>query len=151
MAIFVFILGAALTSVSLFCLIVSLDLLPTEMGHLWAQSGVTLLAASAIVVAIGVLIAKLDQIVSPKPKPKAAEPEPEDINLNREGEIPSAQDFEDAAGAPEAEARVIGRYSAGGAHYLVYSDGGIEAETEAGVQRFSSMDEFRAYIAQRRA
>ncbi len=34
---------------------------------------------------------------------------------------------------------------------MIYSDGAIEAETAEGGLRFSSMDEFRSYIASRKS
>ena len=46
-------------------------------------------------------------------------------------------------------AAVIGRYQAGSASYVMYSDGTIEVETEGGeIHRFGSMDELKAFIAQ---
>lgn len=51
--------------------------------------------------------------------------------------------------APEPE--VIGRYNAGGAAYIMYSDGSIEAETENGTYRFASMNELREFIEHRLA
>ena len=48
-----------------------------------------------------------------------------------------------------AEPTVVGRYNAGGAAYTMYSDGAIEAETETGNYRFSSMKELREFIEQR--
>ena len=46
-------------------------------------------------------------------------------------------------------AAVIGRYQAGSASYVMYSDGTIEVETESGeIHRFGSMDELKAFIAQ---
>ena len=43
----------------------------------------------------------------------------------------------------------VGRYNAGGATYVMFSDGSIEAETETGAYRFASMAELRDYIEQR--
>lgn len=46
-------------------------------------------------------------------------------------------------------AAVVGRYQAGSASYVMYSDGTIEVETEGGeMHRFGSMDELKAFIAQ---
>lgn len=46
------------------------------------------------------------------------------------------------------EVSVIGRYQAGVASYVMYSDGTIEVEGEGGsVRRFDSMDDLRAFIA----
>lgn len=50
-------------------------------------------------------------------------------------------------GAPEPA--VIGRYNAGGAAYIMFSDGTIEAETAGGTFRFSSMSELREFIEAR--
>ena len=43
---------------------------------------------------------------------------------------------------------VVGRYESGGASYVLFSDGSIEVETEAGTHRFVSMEELKAYIDQ---
>ena len=45
-------------------------------------------------------------------------------------------------------ATVVGRYESGGASYVLFSDGTIEVETEAGTHRFASMEELKAYIDQ---
>jgi hypothetical protein len=47
------------------------------------------------------------------------------------------------AGAEPAE---IGRYEADGTSYIMYADGSIDIQSEAGVYRFSSMAELKAYI-----
>ena len=47
---------------------------------------------------------------------------------------------------PVSEPTVVGRYNAGGAAYVMYSDGSIEAETDNGTFRFGSMDELRDFI-----
>ncbi|MCW6507515.1 hypothetical protein [Lichenifustis flavocetrariae] len=57
---------------------------------------------------------------------------------------------DDHAEPAEAEAgvTVIGRYQAGVASYVMYSDGTIEVETEGGQShRFASMEELKAFIA----
>ncbi len=46
---------------------------------------------------------------------------------------------------------VVGRYESGGATYVLFSDGTIEVETEAGTHRFASMEELKAYIDQQDA
>ena len=45
---------------------------------------------------------------------------------------------------------LVGRYSAGGANYSIFSDGSIEAETDQGAFKFGSMTEFKAFIAAKR-
>ena len=46
--------------------------------------------------------------------------------------------------APEPD--VVGRYSSGGSHYTLYSDGSIDAQTDHGIFRFASMADLRAHI-----
>ncbi len=48
--------------------------------------------------------------------------------------------------APRQQA-VLGSYSIGGRTYRMFADGSVEAETESGVQRFTSMDELRRHLA----
>jgi hypothetical protein len=42
--------------------------------------------------------------------------------------------------------KVLGTYNAGGRTYSMYADGSVEALTEFGVERFSSMDELRRHL-----
>ncbi len=42
--------------------------------------------------------------------------------------------------------KVLGTYNAGGRTYSMYADGSVEAATESGVERFSSMDELRRHL-----
>ena len=79
---------------------------------------------------------------------------------------PAVSEFEDRAQAePPVEARarpvadapstapalvaqpaVIGRYESDGTSYVMYADGSIEAQSEAGIYRFASMAELKAFI-----
>ena len=47
--------------------------------------------------------------------------------------------------APTASA-VIGRYESEGTSYVMYADGSIDAQSEAGVYRFASMAELKTFI-----
>jgi hypothetical protein len=89
-----------------------------------------------------------DAILEPAPI-DAAEDEP--INENRAGHLPSLAAIEHAIETPEAPPSLIGRYSSGGANYMIFSDGSIEAETEEGAYKFDSMGDFKKYLAERRA
>ena len=158
MAILILVLGAILFAAGFGSLAYSVDLVPTEMGRLYAECGVILLSSSGVVVALAALIAKLNRIFLP-PRRKARTPakaapavtEPpapeDDVNLNRSGHLPTLRAVEEAIAEPDPGPHVVGRYSAGGTRYVIYSDGAIEAETEAGGMRFASMDELKAYIA----
>jgi hypothetical protein len=167
MAILTFVLGAILFVAGFGSLAYSVDLVPTEMGRLYAECGVIMISASGVVFALAALIARLNRIFDrPRRKsktpsraqPQAAaptagpppEPAPEeDVNLNRAGHLPTLRAVEEAIAEPEPGPQVVGRYSAGGAHYVIYSDGAIEAETEDGGLRFASMNELKTYIANR--
>jgi hypothetical protein len=72
------------------------------------------------------------------------------INQNRKGHTPSLEAVDLAAHEPAGPPALIGRYSAGGANYSIFSDGSIEAETDQGAFKFGSMSEFKAYIAGKR-
>jgi hypothetical protein len=74
---------------------------------------------------------------------------PAPVNENRSG----ALSISDGAGAVARTGAptMVGRYSAGGANYVIFSDGSIEAETDQGAFRFASMREFKAFVETRRA
>jgi hypothetical protein len=160
MALLILILGLILFAAGFGSLAYSVDLVPTEMGRLYAECGVILISSSGVVFALAAVIAKLNRIFAP-PRSKAkasadkaappapsAQPAPEhDVNLNRSGALPTLRAVEEAIGEPQAGPHIVARYSAGGAQYVIYSDGAIEAETEAGGMRFASMNELKAYIA----
>ena len=52
-----------------------------------------------------------------------------------------------AASEDEILPEVIGHYEAQGAHYTMYADGSIDADTAHGVYRFASMEELKQFIA----
>jgi len=56
----------------------------------------------------------------------------------------------EAAATPAGPSTLVGRYSAGGASYKIFSDGSIEADTDQGAFRFASMTDFKAFIAAKR-
>jgi hypothetical protein len=176
MAIFGFCIGVALVLAGFVSLASSVNLVPTEMGMLYAVCGVILIGCGGVSLAVAAMIARIDRIVAPKP-PATPEPqegfaapvdppvdsaaapapapavvpaEEDDINLNRSGHLPSLRAVEEAIIEPEAPPQIVGRYAAGGANYVIFSDGTIEAETEDGGYRFASMDEFKAYLAGRK-
>ncbi len=75
-----------------------------------------------------------DREQEPLPEP-TSEPEPEPkpaLNVAPAGEA--------------GERQVIGHYDAQGAHYTMYDDGSIDAETAHGVYRFASMEELKQFI-----
>jgi hypothetical protein len=66
--------------------------------------------------------------------------------LRREFGLNEAEKGEKPAPGPQARPEVIGNYEAHGAHYTMYADGSIEAETQHGVYRFASIEELKRFI-----
>jgi hypothetical protein len=180
MATFVIALGLCLAVSGFGGLIASLDLLPTEIGMLYAVCGVIAVSAGFIVLSIGGLIRRVDALdagsrsmeaterdASPEAELVVVEPEPivfesapstapdndvgeeEPLNENRVGHLPTLAEVEHAIAHPESPPTLVGRYSAGGANYMIFSDGTIEAEMEEGAFHFASLAEFKAYLAGR--
>ena len=180
MAIFVFTLSLILAIAGFGGLFASVDLMPTEIGLLYAGCGVILISASFIVAAIGALIVRLGALASavedevaaedstndprpilaaedeqaqsmdaPEPSsgPARTETEDDSLNENRTGHLPTLHEMEEAIARPEAAPTLVGRYSAGGASYMIFSDGTIEAETSQGAYRFASMGDFKAFLS----
>jgi hypothetical protein len=194
-------LGLTLTLAGGAALAASLDLLTTELGLLYATCGAVALSGGVIVIAIGLLIRRVDALrravlrgieetrperaepllaglepvvlaqtgaapaheapaadfsepaMTPAPSPAlddAGDRETTAINENRKGHLPSLEALEQAAQEPPTPPTLVGRYSAGGANYSIFSDGSIEAETDQGAFKFGSMSEFKAFIAGKR-
>lgn len=173
MTVFVFALALILAIGGVGGLIASVDLLPTEIGVLYAGCGVIAVSSACIVASIGVLILRLDRLAPerqpvyaepPAPLPPMETPEPalepnadmqgdiQDADYasedeDRSGRFPTMHEMEEAIAHPEPPPTLVGRYSAGGASYMIFSDGTIEAETSQGAYRFASMGDFKAFIA----
>jgi len=229
MAIFTFVLGLLLVVAGAGGLIGSFDLLPTEIGLLYAACGTVALSAGVVTLAIGALIRRIDVLAAAaraaqnsdsRPiSPATSEPAFADAPAARErifadapaatepafagapaareptfAEAPAARDptfaeapaaresafaaapavtevgphalaagepvgedhssrspttaaIERAPGEAGAAPTLVGRFSAGGANYMIFSDGSIEAETEGGAYKFASMNDFKAYLA----
>jgi hypothetical protein len=89
---------------------------------------------------------------SPAPSDEPSEAEDESpININRTGRLPSLDAIESALETPVPTPSLVGRYSSGGANYMIFADGSIEAETSEGTFRFASMSDFKRHLVERRA
>lgn len=200
-----FLLGLLLALAGAAGMAASIDLLTTELGLLYATCGAIGLSGGIIVIAIGLLIRRVDAlraallkrdeatapeperrdsavppllagiepVVVPEPVANPADlefsastadvapapvavldepaeaPEPP-INENRKGRLPSLEALDETASELGPAPTLVGRYSAGGANYAIYSDGSIEANTDQGDYKFASMGEFKAFIAAKR-
>ena len=90
-------------------------------------------------------------VEEPAPTTEPVEEDEEPVNENRTGHLPSLDTIEHAIQTPEAEPSLVGRYSAGGANYMIFSDGSIEAETEEGKFKFATMSDFKRHLADKKA
>ena len=204
MSILIFALSLVLLVAGLAGGYLSLDLLPTAMGLLYAFAGAVAVALAVVALALGVLIRRIDVLTKlvrqapaafteepvrdvaaepveavltrpglaepgpaepaeldvgpesagtePLPEPEALEEDAEDpINENRAGHLPTLHDIERAIETPKAPPSLVGRYSSGGANYMIFSDGSIEAETREGAFKFASMGDFKRFLAARSA
>lgn len=89
-----------------------------------------------------------EELVPEQPEMAHAEPAPAD-SVAHAPEPPAPEPTPAPPPMPEHDSSastVIGRYEADGTSYVMYADGSIEAQSEAGVYRFSSMTELRAFI-----
>ena len=167
MAILGFCVGALLVVCGFGSLASSVNLVPTEMGMLYALSGVILIGCGGISLGVAALIARIDRIVAPRPRARRARrrgdlrpPRPPSARARERGrrrgqpqpQRPSAEPARRRGGARRARGAAGDRrpLRRGRRQYLIFSDGTIEAETEDGGYRFGSMDEFKAYLAGRK-
>jgi hypothetical protein len=188
MAIFVFALSFILLLAGLASAYLSLDLIPTSLGVLYALAAAVAVSIAVLALALGIAIRRIDLLTAlvrqPEAPPTAASPQGEvahleptfandvseaaaeaeavveapelaeeaeaPINENRTGHLPTFGAIEAAPETPETSPTLVGRYSSGGANYMIFSDGSIEAETADGTFKFTSMGEFKRFIAERR-
>jgi hypothetical protein len=80
---------------------------------------------------------------------KSAVPEAEGVVLTDEPRTSDVDGAHQHLDPIEASALppVVGRYSFGGAKYVLYEDGSIDAETPNGIVRFTSLAELRTHFA----
>jgi hypothetical protein len=194
MAILIFALSLALLVGGVACGYLSLDLLPTPVGVLYALAGAVAVTMAVVTFALGVMIRRIGALMElanqsvesfsfqlgpgaaqkveaaffpndPAPvqgegvveidgvaEPAVlAEEAPGSVDQDRAGNQPIATEFEHAIETPEAEPSLVGRYASGGASYMIFADGSIEAETTEGAFKFRSLEEFKHWLADRGA
>jgi hypothetical protein len=151
----VFALGFILIGLGLWSGQMALNLLPTDLGLFYAVAFALAGCSGVITLAIGALIRRVDALG----KRLAAGRAVEVVNLVEapladadasEYETPSEEAPSVETPLPaQSDANVVGRYSANGVDYTMYSDGSIEAITPAGVTKFATMTELREAMARR--
>jgi hypothetical protein len=172
-------LGIVLVAAAGAGFVASLDLLTTQIGLLYAVSAAIAAGAGLIVLSLAALTHRVDALrktilrqgdvarreathgVAP-PIAVAVETSTQaDEAAEAKEEVaapaiiaeppPIAAEAAPMVETPSASTTLVGRYSAGGANYSIFSDGSIEAETDQGAFRFASMNEFKAFVAAKRA
>jgi hypothetical protein len=194
MAILIFALSLALLVGGVACGYLSLDLLPTPVGVLYALAGAVAVTMAVVTFALGVMIRRIGALMElanqsvesfsfqlgpgatqhveasffpddPAPvqgegvveidgvaEPAVlAEEAPGSADQDRAGNQPIPTEFEHAIETPEAAPSLVGRYASGGASYMIFADGSIEAETAEGAFKFRSLEEFKHWLADRGA
>jgi hypothetical protein len=194
MAILIFALSLALLVGGVACGYLSLDLLPTPIGVLYALAGAVAVTMAVVTFALGVMIRRIGALMelanqsvesfSFQLGPRAtqhveaaffpddpapvqgegvveidgvaepailAEEAPGSADQDRAGNQPTPTEFEHAIETPEAAPSLVGRYASGGASYMIFADGSIEAETAEGAFKFRSLEEFKHWLADRGA
>src|SRR5271165_6093047 len=184
MAFVVFALSVVFMIAGLASGFMSLDLLPTGVGLLYALGGAVAVSMALVALALAALMRRVDALtalvqpppanvidapVETAPAHQAHEGQPieieapvekdgelpadafeEPVNENRAGRLPTLSKIEHAIETPEPPPGLIGRYSSGGANYMIFDDGSIEAETGEGTFKFASMGDFKRYLADRK-
>jgi hypothetical protein len=194
MAILIFALSLALLVGGVACGYLSLDLLPTPVGVLYALAGAVAVTMAVVTFALGVMIRRIGALMelanqsvesfSFQLGPRAtqhveaaffpddpapvqgegvveidgvaepailAEEAPGSVDQDRAGDQPIPTEFEHAIETPEAAPSLVGRYASGGASYMIFADGSVEAETAEGAFKFRSLEEFKHWLADRGA
>ena len=90
-------------------------------------------------------------VATPEPAPPVHEPhpaheEPPAATAAHDPVEAAADQATVSAREEPAPSAVIGRYESEGTSYVMYADGSIDAQSEAGVYRFASMAELKTFI-----
>jgi hypothetical protein len=157
-------LGLLLIACGLAAMASGWDQILIERGWSLFISGATLVAGGAVTASLAAVIGRLDAlgqsaIILPK---KAIAPPPEVQALAESGRdhrrtepetppqppvspqpAPAQSEPAPVAGKESAAPTIIDHYEAGGASYVMYSDGSVEVRTEFGVHRYASLAELR--------
>ena len=135
----------------------ALDLLPTELGFFYANAAALAACAGVITLSIGALIRRVDALGKRMKAPQTTavatppiEAAQSPIDVTAPAREPQEEPVhEDVAPAEPVSAapRLIGRRSANGLDYAIYSDGSVEVNTPDGVRRYASIAELRGSLA----
>jgi hypothetical protein len=141
---------AAIVTFALGVAILRIDGLAKLMRQPLAPPPENLVEAAEAAAAVDTAPAPAADAEAPAIADTAVSPEGETpANEYRAGHLPSLDEIETVLETPESPPGLIGRYSSGGASYMIFADGSIEAETLQGTFRFASMGEFKRYVAER--
>ena len=141
----VFVLGIILLAVAAVSANGALNLLPTELGLFYANAAALAACSGVITLSIGALIRRVDSLGRRMTLPQSVQLSPKSVAASEAAlETPEAPTESAQDPAPRS---LIGRRTANGVDYSIYSDGSIEVNTPNGVRRYESMDDLRASMA----
>jgi hypothetical protein len=176
MSVFLFLLGLAMMVIGLAAIYSGSLFVGIERGWTMVVAGSIGFSAGAILLGIGAVLRRLKRIEKAtkrlagglfslvQPGSEASAEVPAILQAIAEPPLaavsPSvaakATEPEAAGSAPEpdrgpepallAPDKVVGTYQAGGCSYVMFADGSIRAQTPSGEHRFTSMDEFKAFM-----
>ncbi len=130
------------------------EMIQVERGWSLFIGGAAALAGGVIVVAIGQVVARLDELIVsskawrngettalPASSSKKADIPPRETAEEAPDKAPAAPRRRDEAGKEPVE---VDRYASGEVTYVMYSDGSVEVRTPDGAQRYASLSALRA-------
>lgn len=162
------ILAVGMIATGLAAMAFGMSIVQVERGWTMVISGTVGAAGGAVLLGIALAVERLGRIANEmvwirdrlatigeltaeeaQSQPEFEAPPEEPPSEPPEPAAPSAPSFETEPPVPQAppERVLVGHYSSGGNEYKMYSDGSIDALTPAGLRRFASLEDLRAFVA----
>lgn len=135
------------------------EMIQVERGWSLFIGGAAALAGGVIVVAIGQVVARLDELVVSSKAWRSGEATALSASSSKKEDVPPQQGSSvdpppEATPAPRRQEEAVkepvevDRYASGDITYVMYSDGSVEVRTREGAQRYASLSALRAEAAQ---
>lgn len=137
-------LGLALALAGLYGMWNGWDYIQLERGWSLFIGGATAVSGGVITIALGRVIGMLGRIADQAPATQASAERKSPAAAESIARAPSTDRGSAAAPAPAKPPVEVDRYSAGGAVYVMFSDGSVEVQTDGRSQRYASLAALRA-------
>lgn len=173
MVFLLFVLAIAMIATGLAAMLFGMSIVQVERGWTMVISGTVGATGGALLLGIAIMVMRIGRVVNEmvwvrdrlatigeitaeetagwsEETDADADPEPALAQASNPAGAPPVPPGLDAAPEPvlpPAERVIVGQYASGGNEYKMYSDGSIDATTPAGLRRFSSLEELRAFVA----